>query len=80
MINYCCAQLFTTCSLQFIENTDRSRRMNREMWQAIRDFDPALYKRLRRSLLGRLCCLPGRAGERLVIFLYRTGRKVIRFE
>ena len=79
LINNACGQLFTTCALQFIEDTDRSHRMNRELWQAIKDFDPALYKRLRRNPLGRVTCLPGRAGERFLVFVYRTGRKIIRF-
>jgi hypothetical protein len=52
--------------------------MNREMWQSIREFDPALYKRLRRNPLGRVSCLPGRAGERFLVFIYRAGRKLMR--
>ena len=79
LINNACGQLFTTCALQFIEDSDRSHRMNRELWQAILDFDPALYRRLRRNPLGRVTCLPGRAGERLLVFIYRFGRKMIRF-
>ena len=68
----------TNCALQFIEDSERSHRMNREMWQTIREFDPALYKRLRRNPLGRVSCLPGRAGERFLVFIYRFGRKMIR--
>ncbi len=79
MINNACGQLFTTCALHYIEDTDRSRRMNRELWQGIREFDPALYRRLRRNPLGRVTCLPGRAGERFLVFVYRLGRRMIRF-
>lgn len=79
MINNVCGQLFTNCALHFIENSERSLRMNRELWQAIHDFDPALYRRLRNSILGRLSCLPGRGGRRFLVFLYRLGRKMIRF-
>ncbi len=79
MLNNCCGQLFTTCALQFIEDSERSHQMNRDLWQAILDFDPALYKRLRRNPLGRVSCLPGRIGERLLVFFYRTGRKLIKF-
>ena len=79
LLNNACGQLFTTCALQFIEDTDRSHEMNRDLWQTIRDFDLALYKRLRRNPLGRVTCLPGRAGERFLVFVYRTGRKMIRF-
>ncbi len=79
MINNTCGQLFNVCALQFIEDSERSHRMNREMWQTVRDFDPALYKRLRRNPLGRVTCLPGRAGERLLVFLFRFGRKMLKF-
>ncbi len=79
MINNCCGQLFTTCALQFIEDSPRSREMNRDLWQSIRDFDPSLYRCLRRNPLGRLCCLPGKLGEKALVFFYRAGRKMIRF-
>ncbi len=79
MLNNACGQLFTTCALQFIEDTDRSRQMNRELWQEIREFDLPLYKRLRRNPLGRVTCLPGRAGERFLVFIYRFGRRMIKF-
>lgn len=79
MINNACGQLFTNCALHFIEDSERSHRMNRELWQTILDFDPALYRRLRRNPLGRVSCLPGRAGERFLVFIYRLGRKMIRF-
>ncbi len=78
MINNCCGQLFNICALQFIEDSERSHQMNRELWQTIRDFDPELYKRLRRNPLGRVTCLPGRIGERFLVFLYRAGRRMIR--
>ena len=78
MLNNAGGQLFTNCALQFIEDSEQSHRMNREMWQSIREFDPALYKRLRRNPLGRVSCLPGRAGERFLVFIYRAGRKLMR--
>ena len=53
--------------------------MNSDLWRAIREFDPALYRRLRRNPLGRVTCLPGRAGERLLVFFYRFGRRMIKF-
>lgn len=80
MLNNCCGQLFNVCALQYIEDSERSHRMNREMWETLREFDPALYKKLRRNPLGRYCCLPGRAGQRLLVFSYRTGRRMLKFE
>lgn len=78
LINNASGQLFTNCALQFIEDSERSHRMNQEMWQAILEFDPALYRRLRRNPLGRAACLPGRAGERFLVFIYRFGRRIMR--
>ena len=80
MVNNCCGQLFNVCALQFIENSERSKRMNREMWEALRSFDPAMYKKIRRNPLGRMSCLPGRAGERLLIFFYRFGRRMLKLD
>ena len=80
LINNCCGQLFNVCALQFIEDSERSHRMNRDMWETVRAFDPALYRKLRRNPLGRVCCLPGRAGERLLVFFFRFGRRMIKFD
>ena len=54
--------------------------MNREMWETVREFDSALYRKLRWNPLGRVCCLPGRIGERLLVFFFRFGRKMIKFD
>ena len=74
MLNNACGQLTTTCSLQFIEGTERGKALNREMWQRIHDFDPALYKALRRNPLGWATLHP-----RLLVFGYRLVRRHIRF-
>ena len=80
MINNCCGQLFTTSSLQFIQNDETSRAMNKDLWDTIRNFDPELYRALRRNPLGRMTCLPGRLGQLILIGMYRFGQKLMHFK
>jgi glycosyltransferase involved in cell wall biosynthesis len=79
MLNNCAGMLATTSALQFIAETEESLSMNRHMWQAILDFDEALYTKLRSNLLGRVTVLPGAAGRRTLVSGYRFVRKIIQF-
>lgn len=78
MLNNCCGQLSTTCSLQYIAG-EKGIEMNRAMWKYIRDFDPALYRAIRRRPLGRATCLPGKLGRGLLVFSFRTAHRIIKF-
>ena len=52
---------------------------NRELKQAIRDFDETLYRKLGHTFQGGVTMLPGRLGRGLTVGSYRFGRKMIRF-
>ena len=79
MINNCAGMLATTSALQFIAETEESLAMNRHMWQTIREFDEALYQKLRSNLLGCATVLPGAMGRRALVSGYRFVRKMIQF-
>lgn len=79
MLNNCAGMLATTSALQFIKGTDEGLSLNRHMWQTIRDFDEALYRRLRRNPLGYVASPRGKAGQRTLVGGYRFVRKIIRF-
>lgn len=79
MLNNCAGMLATTSALQFIAETEDSLGLNRHMWQVIREFDEALYLKLRSNLLGRATVLPGAAGRRTLVSGYRFVRKMIQF-
>ncbi|NLI22152.1 MAG: glycosyltransferase family 2 protein [Clostridiales bacterium] len=79
MINNCAGMLATTSALQFIAETEESLAMNRHMWQAIREFDEALYQKLRSNLLGLATVLPGAVGRRTLVSGYRFVRRIIQF-
>lgn len=79
MLSNAAGQLFTTCALLFIANTPESLQANKELWQTIYDHDPRLYHALRRTPTGMTTILPGRLGRAFLVFLYRTGQKMISF-
>ena len=78
MLNNLAGQLFTTSSLQYMSG-ETGLKYNREMWEQVRAFDPALYRALRNHPLGRFTVLPGRAGRQMLVTAYRAGRKMIQF-
>ena len=78
MMNNLAGQLFTTSAIQYLSGEDGVQK-NREMWEHIRTFDPVLFKKLRSHPLGSFTVLPGKAGRRVLVFAYKTGRKMIRF-
>lgn len=44
-----------------------------ELWQSIRYDDPAVYRKLRRTTLGRLVNLPGKPGRKVSVAAYRSA-------
>lgn len=50
-----------------------------ELWTFLQTWDEALYRRLRRGLLGRLLTLPGEPGRRLAVAIYQTAQKMFGF-
>lgn len=57
------------------ENLDKMR----ELWQYLKKADPATYKKVRHSLLGRFCNLPGKVGRAIGAGVYCIVRKVVGF-
>jgi glycosyltransferase involved in cell wall biosynthesis len=50
-----------------------------ELWDYLKEYDPRMYKRARRSIAGIVSRLPGKAGERTTLGLYHLARKVVKF-
>ena len=78
MISNSAGQLYTTSAMQYSTGED-GLKMNRELRERIRSFDPALYRRLCRSVVGMAASLPGAPGRRITVGTYRMGRKMIKF-
>ena len=51
----------------------------RAMWELLKATDPAVYRHLRRSLLGIATNLPGKLGRKLTISVYKITQKLYGF-
>lgn len=60
--------------------TSDAERKRREMWERIREYNAALYYRLRYSTLSGLTYLPGKIGGKLTVGGYRFARKIYQFQ
>lgn len=49
------------------------------LWEVLREEHPLVYRRMRRSALGHVINLPGRAGRRTTVAAYRVARWVVGF-
>ncbi len=61
-----------------LTGTDDARRKRGELWRHVRAADPVLYRKLRGLTMSGLTCLPGRAGDRIVLFGYRAVQKAFK--
>lgn len=50
-----------------------------EFWRELRDRNPALYRQMRRSVIGTTSNLPGAAGRRATSIAYSVARRVVGF-
>ena len=61
-------------------STAEAERKRRNMWERIKDYDKALYYRLRWSTVSGLTYLPGRLGGKLTVGGYRFARRIYQFQ
>jgi hypothetical protein len=62
-----------------ISATSEDLEKKRELWRYLKNKNKAMYLRLRYRPLGTFTNLPGRAGRRLTVNLYRLTRKVFKY-
>lgn len=60
--------------------TAEAERKRKGMWDSIREYNSALYYRLRYSTLSGLTYLPGKLGGKLTVGGYRFARKIYQFQ
>ncbi|MGX7197950.1 glycosyltransferase family 2 protein [Enterococcus olivae] len=74
-------EIVTTISsiLLLKEGSTTSLEKKKELWSYLKQTDPILYKKLRKSVLGRSVNLPGRMGRKTAVGLYQAAQKVYGF-
>ena len=79
LFNY--LEIITTVSsvLMYIANTPEGYAIKDELWAYIEKKNPAVYKKLRHGLLGRVMHLKGKAGRAFVVWAYHVSQKLFGF-
>lgn len=73
--------MITTVSsiLLMQSKTDENYEKKKELWRYLKNTDIKIYYRVRLSLLGRLCNLPGKGGRRVSVAGYKVVQKIYGF-
>ncbi|WP_054874969.1 glycosyltransferase family 2 protein [Oxobacter pfennigii] len=79
MLNYLSVMMAISSVLSVISGLKENLEKKAELWSYLKSKDEKLYIRLRYHLLGRISNLPGRAGRKLTVYLYRLLRRKYKF-
>ena len=79
MLNF--LEIVTTVSSVLLtkSGTEENLQKKKELWDYIRSTNPAVYRTLRRRLLGRLAHLPGKPGRIMIVGGYKLAQKIFGF-
>ena len=59
--------------------TEEHLKAKEELWKYFEEKDPVLYKKLRHGIFGTLLLLPGKAGRRIIVAVYKIAQKIFNF-
>jgi hypothetical protein len=59
--------------------TEEHLKAKEELWKYFEEKDPVLYKKLRHGIFGTLLLLPGKAGRRIIVTVYKIAQKIFNF-
>ncbi len=62
----------------YMNNTQDALRMNKELWQHLKDTDRGLYRRMHYFAVSGLTTFPGPIGRKLTVFIYKVINKIMR--
>lgn len=68
-----------TATLLALDNSDEADKKSRELWKKLKDTDLSLYRRIRFFSKAFFMAMPGKAGKKVSVFIYRIARKVYKF-
>ena len=79
MFNYLEIMCVISDVLANCSGTEEHLQAKKELWQYFEEKNPALYKKLRYGVFGRLLLLPGRGGRRVIVTVYKIARRIFNF-
>ncbi|HCO62743.1 MAG TPA: glycosyl transferase [Clostridiales bacterium] len=79
MLSYLSMMMTISSIFSVIANTPESLGMRTELWELLRQTNPALYRRCRYRLTNLGTNIPGYQGRKLSVTLYRLAQKLYKF-
>lgn len=79
MVHYFDMMMCVSSILSIIEGSEERLSDKEKLWELVRSSNPALYNRVRKSILGRTMNLPGKSGRKCSVFAYKVVQKVFGF-
>ena len=79
MLSYLSMMMTISSVFSIIANTPESLGMRTELWELLRQKDPALYRRCRYRVTNAATNIPGYQGRKLSVKLYRLAQKIYKF-
>lgn len=79
MLNYLSMMMSISSIFSVIANTPEALGLRTELWEALRQKDPAIYRRCRLRATNIGTNIPGYQGRKLSVKLYHLARKIYKF-
>ena len=79
MVHYFDMMMCVSSILSIIEGSEKRLSDKEELWNLVEDSNPALYNRVRKSILGKTMNLPGKAGRKCSVMGYKIVQKFFGF-
>ena len=79
MLNYLTMMMAISSLFGHMSDEPESDQLVDELWRDLKAFDERMYNHARHNFLGVGTNLPGKVGKRLTAALYRTARKIFKF-
>ena len=72
--------IMAICSV-FSRFSDREDAMEQldALWAELKEYDPHMYRRARRGIIGMATNLPGAFGKKVTVGVYRLAQKLVKF-
>ena len=79
MVHYFDMMMCVSSILSIIEGSDERLKDKENLWKQVKKSNPALYKKVRKSVLGRIMNLPGKTGRKCSVIGYKITQKIFGF-
>ena len=79
MVHYFDMMMCVSSILSIREGSKQRLDDKEKLWKDVKESNPGLYEKVRKSILGRTMNLPGKAGRQISVIGYKIANKFVGF-